>query len=268
MLRWVLVCLFLIVYQQGSLCGHDLWLVPPETVKTGQKITIQAHSGMEFPLSEHAPNPVRFKKLYLIGPDGKNGELAPAGTEDKSGLLTCTLSQPGIHILAVQTEPKLITLEAAEFNHYLVSDGLPHIYELRHKEKSLDQPGKERYSKSPKALVRVEGSNQGDASRVMGLTLEIVPLCNPFALKPGGTLPVQVYYLGKPLAEAHLGWDHPGDGPAATGTVRTNAEGKALIPISQTGLMTVRLTHMTRPKAKDYEWESYWTTLTWRVEEK
>ena len=29
--------------------------------------------------------------------------------------------------------------------------------------------------------------------------------------------------------------------------------------------MTVRLTHMTRPNAADYEWESFWTTLTFRV---
>jgi formylmethanofuran dehydrogenase subunit E len=29
--------------------------------------------------------------------------------------------------------------------------------------------------------------------------------------------------------------------------------------------MSVRLTHMTRPKGEDYEWESFWTTLTFRV---
>jgi hypothetical protein len=30
-------------------------------------------------------------------------------------------------------------------------------------------------------------------------------------------------------------------------------------------LMTIRLTHMTRPKTAEYEWESFWTTLTFRV---
>jgi hypothetical protein len=29
--------------------------------------------------------------------------------------------------------------------------------------------------------------------------------------------------------------------------------------------MTVRLTHMIRPKAETYEWESFWTTLTFVV---
>ena len=53
------------------------------------------------------------------------------------------------------------------------------------------------------------------------------------------------------------------DTPA--GYVRTDAKGEALIPIAQTGLMTIRLTHMTRPKMPEYEWESFWTTLTFRL---
>jgi hypothetical protein len=68
------------------------------------------------------------------------------------------------------------------------------------------------------------------------------------------------------LVDTNLGWAHPGDGESARGTVRTDEKGEALIPIAKPGLMTIRLTHMTRPKTTDYEWESFWTTLTWRVE--
>ena len=78
---------------------------------------------------------------------------------------------------------------------------------------------------------------------------------------------VKVHLRGKPLAEANLGWSHPGDGESPAGTVRTNAKGEALIPIAHAGPMTIRLTHMTRPNAKDYEWESFWTTLTFRIGE-
>ena len=49
--------------------------------------------------------------------------------------------------------------------------------------------------------------------------------------------------------------------------MRTNGKGDALIPIAKAGLMAIRLTHMTRPKDKDYEWESFWTTLTFRIPE-
>jgi hypothetical protein len=150
---------------------------------------------------------------------------------------------------------------------YLVSDGLPHIYQLRRKEGILDKPGRERYSKSPKAIVRVGTGGGGDPCRVLGLPLEIVPVRNPFALKVGDTLRVRVWFRGKPLANANLGWDVPGDGEFPLGTVRTDSRGEALVPISQVGLMTIRLTHMTRPKETEYEWESFWTTLTFRIPE-
>lgn len=56
-----------------------------------------------------------------------------------------------------------------------------------------------------------------------------------------------------------------GEGDEPLGTVRTDSKGESLIPIAGKGLMTIRLTHMTRPKAKGYEWESFWTTLTFRI---
>ena len=76
---------------------------------------------------------------------------------------------------------------------------------------------------------------------------------------------MKVLFQGKPLDQANLGWHRPGDGDTPAGTVRTNAKGEALIPITEAGLITIRLTHMTRPKTAEYEWESFWTTLTWRI---
>jgi uncharacterized GH25 family protein len=245
--------------------AHDLWLIPGETVAPGKPAILRANVGMDFPTSEHAPDPAAFKRRLLLRPDGTTGELKAAGKEDKSGLLQFEPDKPGIYLVAVETQPKLLTLPADKFNEYLVSDGLPHIFRLRCKEKTLDQPGRERYSKYPKALVRVGTGGGGDPCRVLGLLLEIVPLRDPFALKVGATLPVRVLFQGKLLPEANLGWQLPGDGDTARGYVRTDARGEALVPISRSGLMTLRLTHMTRPKVQDYEWESFWTTLTFRV---
>src|SRR6516162_204653 len=144
--------LFLIVFPAKA---HDLWLIPPENAMVGKAIVIRANVGMDFPRSEHAPDPALFKRRLLIGPDGKEGEPKAAGKDGKSGLLEFEATKPGIYIVGVETQPKLITLKADAFNAYLIDDGLPHIYRLRHKEKTLDQPGRERYSKYPKALVRV-----------------------------------------------------------------------------------------------------------------
>jgi hypothetical protein len=220
---------------------------------------------MDFPISVNASDPSKYKSRVLILPDGSRGSLVAAGVGDNVGFLNFESAHSGIHIIAVQTEPKLITLEADEFNAYLVSDGLPHMYRLRNEEKILDQPGRERYSKSPKALVQVGTEELGDHSTVVGLPLEIVPLDNPFKRKIGDTLRVRVLFQGHPLSDANLGWDRPGDGEPASGTVRSNSDGEAIIPIQAVGLTTIRLTHMIRPKAEDYEWESFWTTLTFRI---
>ena len=251
----------------GTAWGHDLWLVPPAEGKANAATEVLAVSGTEFPKGDHAPNPAKFATRRVVGPTGVEATADAAGTRDKAGLLTFTAATPGVYALAVETTPKLLTLEAPAFNDYLVSDGLAHIYRLRSREKSLDRPGVERYSKSPKCLVRVGDGRAGDPCRPVGLPLEIVPLADPFGRKPGDTLKVRVLFRGKPLADARLGWSHPGGGEEPDGTVRTAADGEAYVPIARAGLMTVRLTYMTRPKAADHEWESFWTTLTFRLPE-
>lgn len=253
------VCFF------GQARAHDLWLIPDATPTLGKPTLIRANSGMDFPNSTHAPDVTTYKRRIIL-PDGTEGTLDAAGKDNKSGLLRFTPARPGVYVAAIETKPRVLKMAAVDFNAYLVSDGLPHIYALRSKENALDQAAVERYAKSPKVLLRV-GDGPGDPCRVLGLPLEIVPLRDPFKMKTGDTLGVRVLFQGKPLADANLGWDHPGDGDPPSGTVRTNAKGEALIPIAQTGLMTIRLTHMTRPKVKDYEWESFWTTLTFRVPE-
>jgi uncharacterized GH25 family protein len=245
--------------------AHDLWLIPPEKTAPGQSVVIQASVGMDFPKSVHAADTEQYPRKLVVQPKGPLLPLKSAGKQDLIALLQFEPTQPGVHVVAVETAPKILELPAEAFNEYLVMDGLPHIFRLRAKEKSLDKPAKERYQKSPKALVAVGEGRLGPWDQAVGLPLEIIPLQNPFLLKAADTLRVRVLFHGKPLEQANLGWHRPGDGDMPGGTVRTNAKGEALIPIADNGLITLRLTHMTRPKTADSEWESFWTTLTWRI---
>ena len=219
------------------------------------------------PSVQGVPDRARAKVRLVIAPDGKESMLVAAGQEGDSGLLKFQPRLPGVHIVAVETSPRVIELDAKSFNEYLVTDGLPHIYRLRAKENTLDHPGRERYQKSPKAILGVGDSTDGDPSRVIGLPLDIVPLNNPLRLKVGQALRVRVLFRGQPLVGANLGWDVPIREGSPGGTSRSDAKGEALVPIAQTGLMTVRLTHMTRPKQVEYDWESFWSTLTFWVPE-
>ena len=258
--------LFLLIFLAASAqpaSAHDLWLIPPAKADAGMQVTIHANVGMDFPKSEHATDTATFPKRLCMGPNGKPLELTPAGQNELSGLLQFMPGLPGVYVVGIETKPKLIALDADAFNSYLVSDGMPHIYQLRFKEKSLNQAATERYHKSPKTLIKI-GDGVGDPRKPLGLLLEITPLDDPFAVKVGHTLKVRVDFQGKPLPDVHLGWAHEGDGEP-TGVVRSDRRGEALIPIARPGLMTIRLTHMTRPKNADFEWESFWTTLTFRI---
>jgi hypothetical protein len=222
---------------------------------------------MDFPTSLYGPDPAVLERRVLVRPDGSVDSLRPTGRIANSGLLEFLAEKSGVYIAAIVTRPGLVTLDADKFNAYLVEDGLPHIYRLRVREGAVHQAARERYSKSPKALIRIGVRGEGDSSRVVGLPLEIVPLADPFSLRVGQTLRVRVLFQGVALGDANLGWDLPGDGDGVSGTVRTDQQGEALVPIARTGLMTIRLVHMTRPQAAAYEWESFWTTLTFRIAE-
>jgi uncharacterized GH25 family protein len=262
-LYWLVLAASLLVGHSFS-SAHDLWLVPEEKADVGKPVIIRANVGMEFPKSETAPDTSAFVKRILVKPNATRATLEAAGKEGISGLLRFAPEAPGVYIAAVQTRPRVLDLDADAFNRYLVSDGLPHIYLLRANEKTLHKPARERYQKSPKVLIQVGDRGKGKYSEVVGLPLEIVPLSDPFRLTESKTLTVRVLFQGKPLPDANLGWAMQGDGETPRGTVRTDEYGLAYIPISRIGLMTIRLTHMTRPKKEDYEWESFWTSLTFR----
>jgi len=245
--------------------AHDLWLVPPETGQLGTKIRVRVISGDKFPTGGSAPDPSLFKSRTGREPSSKLFEVDSAGKDESAGLLQFQPTKAGIYAIGIQTKPKILTMGAEKFNDYLIEDGLLHIYRLRAKERSLGEGAQEQYSKSPKAIFQIGADDTGDPCRPLDLTLEIVPLQNPFKCKVGDALKVQVLFEGKLLAGAHLGWDHPGDGEEIAGTTIADKSGHALIPLAKSGLMTIRLTHMTRPKNAKYEWESFWTTLTFHV---
>ena len=82
-------------------------------------------------------------------------------------------------------------------------------------------------------------------SRPVGSRLEVVPLANPVALKPGAVLPVQILFDGQPVAATvQATWDDGGrEGHGFVVRTRSGADGKADIPIDRAGLWLVRAKH-------------------------
>ena len=246
---------------RASASAHDLWLIPPETANAKQPAIVLAHVGMDFPKSVIAPATERYPSKFVVRGDGKTADVKSAGKKF-SAFLEAEVA-PGINVIAVSTTPRILELDADKLNEYLITDGMPHIYRLRAKEKTLNQPAKSMQNHLPPWC---ESATVRWAS---GTSRSICPcrlcLCKTPLSEAGDTLRVRVYFEQKPLPGANLGWHrcrrrrHPrrhrphrrqGGGPDSA---------------CRHGLLTIRLTHITRPKTPDYEWESFWTTLTFRV---
>jgi len=258
--------LLLLACSSAPALAHDMWLVPPAASSVGETVEVVVSVGMDFPTSLHAIDPERLT-VAVVGPGARRPR--PALRSDEEGaraVASFTPDAPGAWIASAVTRPNRLELEAAKFNDYLLHDGLPHVLAGRMDRGELDRDAAERYSKFVKTVVPVGDAPGGDAARaVLGHTLEIVPLADPLAVSVGGTLPVRVLFRGEPLERANLCWDHPGNGEDFTGQTWTNGEGETLVPIGRSGLMTLRLVHMTRPLTADHEWESFWASYTFRV---
>ncbi len=61
------VIVLAIILSNSVTRAHDLWLVPPKNPKAGEKLLVLAHSGEQFPVSEHAPDPTAFLKQEEAG---------------------------------------------------------------------------------------------------------------------------------------------------------------------------------------------------------
>jgi uncharacterized GH25 family protein len=112
--------------------------------------------------------------------------------------------------------------------------------------------------KFAKALFRTGTGHSDVFQTVVGHRLELVPLSNPFALKPNDTLKVRVYFDGNPLIGAGV---EIGDGitPRAEADIpryKTDASGMAEVPIAQPGLQLLVVEHTApamHPDLCDYD---------------
>ncbi len=263
------ILLFIFIVGPATLFSHDLWLVPPKNpVAVGDPIDVVIAVGMDFPLSLNSVNPARLTVSAVNATQVVQDVELKQNDEAKQTVATFSPDASGSWLVSCSTQPNQLEMKAAEFNNYLLHDGLPQVLAQRMDSGQLDRDAREQYSKYTKALLRVgHGESNQVESRVLGQKLEIILLENPFDKKTGETLTAQVLFEGKPLERANLCWDHPGNGEAYFGQTWTDTDGSAKLPISQTGLMTVRLVHMTQPKTESYEWESFWSSFTFHIPE-
>lgn len=202
---FALMALGLLAAFAGPALAHDFWLQPADfRVAPGQTTPVSIQVGHGQSRQRWAVKSDRVLMMRQIGPSGvidQRDALRRAGTGD----LPLRFATPGVHVLALQTNHAQSDLPALRFNDYLKEEGLTPAAALRARQGKTGAPGREIYSRRAKTLVLVganDAASNALVTKPVGLTLEIVPERNPYSLKPGQALPVQVLYDGRPLAGA------------------------------------------------------------------
>lgn len=250
----------------GLAFGHDMWLESGSFVvdRPGREIRLLNGNGTIFKSSENAVSVDRIASLTVLDPRGSRLEAPSASVEEPWLMLGFRPESEGNFWVGLSTRPSSIRMSGSEFTEYLVHDGIPNVLQDRSRKGISDRDEVERYSKYAKAYLQVGQTRSANFDVPLGLEIEIVPLVNPYLLRPGDDLPVRVLFRGLPLAglTLHAGCDVLQGQPSST---VTDPGGMAKVRISTPGRWYVRGIHLIQVDREDFSYESFWATLTFEL---
>ena len=258
---------FLIVLLVATPAGaHDFWLQPrgwQATVGTPLPFTVEVGHG---PFREHwsgkAERLIALRDIKMGGVD----DLRPAFVEGGlSPHLTRIFRQPGLHVIGLVTTQASSELPSIRFNDYIGAEGLTLAINARAHAGTTDRPGREVYSRRAKALVQVGGTAPRDAilaTRPIGLTLEIVPERDPYALGPDRRLPVRVIFEGRPLGGALVKLTSLEFDAKPLATARTDRNGRAAFRVPPVGSWLVNVIWSKPISSPLADFETTFSSLT------
>lgn len=248
----------------SSLAGaHEFWLQPtPFTLSPGGSTTIGMFVGEQFEGERVAISPWHAAGIQVHAAGNRQGQVKMRVDSPEMRL---TFNRVGTHIIAFDSAASMLTLSADKFHAYLHQEGLDAIIRQRERDGAAGTPGRERYRRNTKALVKVGRSDSGYAKRT-GQRLEIVPLADPLSAAPGATLGFQLFFDGKPLSGALVkAWNRRGDQTLVV-RAHSDADGSVRVTLPHAGAWMVSTVHMIPAIGSDEtDWDSFWGNLTFEL---
>lgn len=214
--------------------GHDYWLMPQSFTPPPHSLLEVAFScGHKYFLNQSVPDVTRFRP-WLIVPGGRQMPLAWRRVTSSEAWLTVPLLGPGTYVVCA-------TATAPEYWSRTAQGWRPGG---KHQVPGALETGK--YLKSVKTFLQV-GRPSDDYRRLLGAEIELLPLADPTTLKPGQTLPVQLWFRGRPLAGVEVMAVPRGFQPASHGQApvkaKTDDKGTARLKLDKPGTWLVYARH-------------------------
>jgi len=253
----------------SSAMAHDFWIQPNDfwvDPMTPVSFSLQVGHG---PFRQRSPIPLnRIAGFEAISMDGSKIDLRDRlqlGGQADNGHIA--FSKPGTYVLVMETDARAQShLPAIRFNDYLEVEGLTPALEQREQTHRMSADGSENYSRRAKALVQVgrpDGRSQGQVTEPLGLTLEIVPEQNPYALPQPSALRVRVIFEGQALAGALVKLTNLEHDEAPFEMHLTDREGRArfAMPAHDAWLLNVIWTKVL-PDTRETDFETFFSSLS------
>jgi uncharacterized GH25 family protein len=250
-----------------SVNAHEFWMQPDHfSPPLGTPVQLSLHVGEHFQGHAVEVSTALVRSLHKHTRIGVTDLLGSLPVDAGTGAITVTFKQPGAQLLALDTHPTTIELGSDKFEAYLREEGLESIIKVREARGQSAIPGRERYRRHVKALVRAGGHSDAAWAVRTGQVLEIAPVTDPHALPRSGDLGFQVLFEGRPLAGALVKAWHVHNEQVAVLRVRSDASGRVVFSVPWTGRWMVSLVHMVpATDAAGVDWDSHWGNLTFEV---
>ena len=272
-MRSVLLLLSLLV--AGGASAHEFWIEPVDARPSADGMVVaDLVNGQDFDGTRLPYIPARTEALTLTF-DGETTDLAPR-IGDRPAVNVPALGD-GLHVAAyVSTWSPLTYDDFAVFRRFAAHKDLLGGEEatvaahLARGFSEADGPT-ESYARYSKALIGVGSAAGSDVE--LGLETELVALDNPYTDDVSDGVRVALTYKGEPRGDEQVEiYDRPPEGEVEVSTVRTDAEGVAVVPVEPGHVYMLDAVVLREPEAapgieSGAMWESLWANLVFAVPE-
>ena len=269
MLRWKSFLTIAVLALPAIANAHEFWLrAEPFSPPVGTSSRLQMYVGEYFEgdqvgfVTSHAAKLQHYfggQMQDLIG-------LVP--TTKAIGDVAIKPTRAGTHVIAFDSHPASITLEAGKFNAYLHDEGLGQVAAQREQQGRAAMPGRERFRRMTKTMLRAGGQSDRTFAIRTGQRLELVPLIDPTATQVGRALQFKLFFDDKPLAGALLRAWHRHAKQTISIRAISSEDGSVTFSLPYAGVWMISTVHMIAADSAEADWDSFWGNLMFEVPDK
>ena len=249
----------------AATAAHEFWIWPePFSQAAGEPVRLTLQVGENF-VGDQVVIP-QLGVFRRFAGESATDQFAKTQVKRSRGEVRLTLPAAGTHLLAFDSPPTLITLAADKFHAYLHEEGLDAIVRQREVAGTAKTPGRERYRRCAKTLLRIGGVTDRTFATRTRQRLEIIPLNDPLTAAANQRLEFALEFDGRPLAERLVKAWHKRDGQTLIVRAQSDRQGKLAFNLPYAGAWMISVVHMIpAEESADADWDSYWGNLTFTL---